>query len=337
MAGWLIVLLQIAAMFLVILLGWVVRRRAYLTAETTGALSRFVVDFTIPSLVLTQMLSTVNSASLRADWYVPLLGIVIFLLGQLIGMATTPFFARRDQRPTAIFLVATGNWIYLPLPIVSALYHADGVRVVLLYNIGATLALWTLGVWTLRGGRPDMKSLRALGTNPGLIATVAGIVLALLIPAARTLSTMDAGSAGGGSPVTLIAYVVYHAVDLVGSLTIPLSLVVTGAQLGGLNLADHRPSRTLTGVLLARLILTPAVALALIWCAALAGFTLPPVPLMVGFIIAAMPPAISCSIFTDRFGGDTSLAARAIFAGTLLSIATVPVLFYLIHTIMQMA
>ena len=67
MAGWLIVLLQIAAMFLVILLGWVVRRRAYLTAETTSALSRFLVDVTIPALILTQMLSTINSASLHTE------------------------------------------------------------------------------------------------------------------------------------------------------------------------------------------------------------------------------------------------------------------------------
>ena len=120
---------------------------------------------------------------------------------------------------------------------------------------------------------------------------------------------------------------------LIGGLTIPLSLVVTGAQLGGLDLSDHRPSATLTGVTLTRLLLAPAVTIALIWLVWRSGFAIPEEARMVAYLIAAMPVAISCSIFTDRFGGDTSLAARAIFATTLFSIVTVPAIFYIIQRI----
>ena len=50
MANWQTVLVKITAMFLVILVGWAVRRRGYLAAETTRVLSRFVVDVAFPSL-----------------------------------------------------------------------------------------------------------------------------------------------------------------------------------------------------------------------------------------------------------------------------------------------
>ena len=189
------------------------------------------------------------------------------------------------------------------------------------------LVLWSLGVWALRGGKPEMKSLRELAMNPGLIATALGILIALLIPASRTMETAVAFH----SAFTLSGGALVQALAMVGTLTIPLSLIVTGAQLGGLDLSDHQPSRSLSGVLVGRLLLTPLVLVLLVWLGAHCGLMLPHVPLMTCYIIAAMPVAVSCSIFTDRFGGDTSLAARSIFYSTLLSIVTVPVMIYLVQ------
>ncbi|HOS44261.1 MAG TPA: AEC family transporter [Armatimonadota bacterium] len=321
MADWLTVLLIIGAMFMVIVVGWEARRRALLTAETTSTLSRLVVDLTIPALVFTQMLRTVDGPALRTNWYVPLLGAGIIAVSLAVALPFASLFTPRASRPTFLFLIAVANWIYLPLPIVEALYGAEGVRAVLLMNVGAQLVLWTLGVWTLRGGKPDLESLKNLALNPGLIATAVGIALALLVP--NTASWFTSDGAKSANPVLM-------AMLMVGSLTIPLSLLVTGAQLGGLDLSDHRPSPALNGVVLLRLLLAPAVVIGLVWLAGMLGLALPTVPRMVTYLIASMPVAISCSIFTERFGGDTPLAARAIFLTTLLSIATVPAIFFLV-------
>ena len=55
-----VVLLKIAAMFLVIVVGWLARRRGFLADEVTATLSRLVVDVAFPALVFTQMLRTLN-------------------------------------------------------------------------------------------------------------------------------------------------------------------------------------------------------------------------------------------------------------------------------------
>jgi hypothetical protein len=337
---WLSVLLKILAMFLVILVGWVARRRAYLTAETTRALSRFVVDVTMPALIVTQMLRTVDASTLAADWYLPLLGGGVLILGNAVGLLAAPFFTRRGERNTFIFLAMVANWVYLPLPIVQTLYGDEGVRMLLLTNVGSQLVLWTLGVWTLRGGRPDLSSFKNLVTNPGLIATAVGILIAL-IPATRQIVLLGdwiagADAAPGFEPAyadigPLILGALYSAVKLAGDMTIPLSLIMTGAQLGELNVADHRPSMPLTGVIVTRLALAPVVAIAVGWLIGRVWTPIPEVPRMVTYIIACMPVAISCSIFTDRFGGDTSLAARGIFYSTLFSIFTVPFVLYVIQ------
>jgi len=328
MNDWQVVLLRIGAMFLVICLGWIARRRNYLAAETTGLLSQLVVDVAFPAMVLTQMLRTVDATALRENWLCPVFGGMLIVLAYVVAIPFAPLFCRRDQRPTFLFLAAIANWIFLPLPIAEGLYGAAGVRTTLFYNVGAQLVLWSFGVWVLSGGKTIGPALRQLACNGGLWATGIGIVLALAFPALRGLETLDPRQASG---VALAGGMLFQALTMIGSLTIPMSLLAIGAQLGGLGGPVHRLSRPVWGVLLTRLVVGPLATLALVWALALAGIHIPVMPRMVGFLIATMPVAISCSVMAERFGGDVGLSAQGIFYSTFFSLLTVPLWFYIIQ------
>jgi predicted permease len=320
--------MKIAAMFLVIVAGWVVRRRGYLAAATTTVLSRFVVDVAFPALVFTQMLRTVTLGELREGWFTPLLSALLILIAYVPGLLVAPLLSRGAQRRTFIFLVAIPNWVFLPLPIVDAMYGDAGVRTLFLYNVGAQLMLWTFGVWILHGGVKAREAARNILTNPGLLATVAGIIVALLYPPSSKWETLTSAT---GSPLNLVAGALAQAMAMIGSLTIPVSLLAIGAQLGDLELYAHRPSRALWGVVAARLIMGPVLTAVVGWAALRAGVRLPEIPRMIAYLTATMPVAISCSVFTERFGGDVSLGAQGIFYSTFFSLLTVPVIFFLIQ------
>ena len=328
MANWQTVLVKIAAMFLVIVVGWAARRRGYLAATTTTVLSRFVVDVALPALVFTQMLRSVTLEALREGWFTPLLSAVLILIAYVPGVLFAPLFSRGAQRTTFVFLVAIPNWIFLPLPIVDAMYGDAGVRTLFLYNVGAQLMLWTFGVWILHGGVTAREAARNIVTNPGLLATAAGIVVALLCPSSSQWETLTGAT---GTPLNLLAGALVQALAMVGSLTIPVSLLAIGAQLGDLELYVHRPSRALWGVLVARLIVGPVLTAAVGWAVLRAGVRIPEIPRMIAYLTATMPVAISCSVFTERFGGDVSLSAQGIFYSTFFSLLTVPVIFFLIQ------
>jgi malate permease and related proteins len=321
-----VVLVKIAAMFLVIIVGWLARRRGFLAAEFTATLSRLVVDVAFPALVFTQLLRTVDAGALRTEWFSPLLSVLMFFVAYSVGLMVSPLFSNPAQRNTLIFLITVPNWVFLPLPIAEALYGAAGVRTVLLFNAGGQLVLWSFGVWILHGS--IRQALQNLLTNAGLWATVLGIVVALLFPAARGLETMNATSASLGG---VVAGSLVQALALVGSLTIPLSLLMIGAQLGELTIAVHRFPRALWGVILARLIIAPLVTMALGYAAMRAGVQLPDTTRTVCYLIATMPVAISCSVMTERYGGDVSLAAEGTFYSTLFSLLTVPAMFWLVQ------
>ncbi len=315
-------------MFLVMALGWVARRRGMITDDAGRVLSRLLVDMIFPALVFTQMLRTVTPQVLRESWFVPVLGAAVIVIAKGVGQLGMPLFRHKGAVATAVFLVAMPNWVFFPLPIVDKLFGDAGVRDVLLCNVGAQLMLWTIGVWTLRGTRARQTAFKELALNHALIATVAGIVIALVLPSARTLETV---TVTGSAPGVLLAASVVQALAMLGSLTIPLSLVITGSQLGGLHFAAHYPTRDFVGVIVLRLLAAPVITVALLTSAVMLGLHIPEVTRMTVYLIAAMPVAISCSIITERFGGDTPLAARTIFYSTLFSILTVPTLYHLIR------
>jgi malate permease and related proteins len=321
-----VVFVKIAAMFLVIVVSWLARRRGLLAAEFTATLSRLVVDVAFPALVFTQLLRTVDADVLRGEWFSPLLSMLIVLVAYFVGLVVSPLFSSGPQRNTFLFLVTTPNWVFLPLPIAEELYGAAGVRTVLLCNAGAQLLLWSFGVWILHGS--IQQALRNLLTNTGLWATVLGIVMALLFPAAHGLETINAVNASLGS---VLGGALVQALAMVGSLTIPLSLLAIGAQLGELTIAVHRFPRPLWGILLTRLMIAPLATLALGFAAFKAGIQIPNTTRMVCYLIAAMPVAISCSVMTERYGGDGPLAAEGIFYSTLFSLLSVPTIFWLIQ------
>jgi predicted permease len=329
-----IVLIKIAGMFLVIMAGWLARRMGSLKDEVTQALSRLVVDVAFPALVFTQMLRTVDAKVLEKSWLLPLLPFFIVFVAYLVGLALTPLFGGRDasggiggtvQRNTVLFLIVSPNWVFLPLPIAEALYGGEGVRVVLLCNVGAQLALWSIGVWILHG--KVSEALRNLATNIGLWATAGGIAVALAFPSMRDLGNLHSASSSFGG-VAMAA--VIDAISMVGSLTIPLSLLAIGAQLGALPLSLRDLPPALWGTLIARLAVAPLATIAIGAALSRAGFHLPDVTRQVVVLIASMPIALVCSVMAQRYGGDARLAAQGVFFSTFFSLVTVPLLFLLV-------
>jgi malate permease and related proteins len=321
----LVVGLKIIAMFIVISVGYFCRRKGLLDAQTTPVLSRFVTDITLPPLIFMQMVETVDLASLRVGWVIPVLAVAGVCLGFISGWANWRLFANRSQAPVFIFASGISNWVYLPLPIVKEIYGDTGMQTLFLCNIGIQILFWTLGVAILHGGRLDTRALKHLATNPGLIATVAGIAFAV----AKGSMAGTFASLGGMEPIRSSVNVLGGAANLLGQATIPVSLVVTGAQIAAATMVRNHPWSAIGGVTLNRLLVAPLLCIGL-----LLGFNhLFPVlsssALMVLATVLLMPVSVTSTVLTEKMDQDSSLAAQTVLYTTLLSIVTVPIMFML--------
>jgi len=321
----------ITMLLLVIFTGFLLRRKKILDSHTTNRLSTLVVDIAFPALVFTSLLSSANPADLMGSWYVPLSGLLIILLGLGIGYLISPLIhpEQASQRGSAAFAIGIPNWIFIPLPLAAALFGMEGERIVLLFNLGALLAFWSVGILVLRDGSSPGVPLRRLLLNPGLLATLLGILVALAFPASRTLEQSNILEL---SPGLSAASVVVKATAFVGSITVPLSMIVTGSLLAEAGTRQAWNRRVL-GISLIRLLVFPGIILLLLQLAEWIGLRIQTEVSMILVMISAMPVAVSGSIVAEKIGGDVDLISHTVFVSTLASVITVPAFVWLMRLI----
>lgn len=308
------IVFRLAILLLVVGVGWLARRRGWLGEPATTVLSRICVDYCFPCLTFTQMLRIVGQRPLAEQGGILLLGAVLMSIALGAGGWGTRGVPAPLRR-TAWLAAAMPNWIFLPLPVATLLYGANGLATVLLVNVVAQFYLWTTSVGILRGFRAAARSGGTLLLNPGLLATLAGAAVALAWPASR--GWMDDTSIGG------------HALRLIesaGTLTIPLSMLVTGSQLGAIprGWQLNEPLRRVMG---ARLALVPFITFATLWGLS-QTMSLPPEVWRTAVLIAVMPVAVSCGVLVERFGGDRALIGQSILVTTLAALVTVPLFLW---------
>jgi predicted permease len=311
MSSALIVLETVLAVALVMALGAFLRRRGLVSEDAAASMGRVVADIAFPALCL-EGLARAEAETLRADGVIVVIGFASLALSMLVGLVLVRVLGVSERaRPTAVFAIAIGNWIFLPLPVAEALYGAAGTTVVILNNVGAQLFLWTIGIVILKRGALDATAVRAIGTSPGLWATLLGLGIALASPDVPRWAE---------APFAVVA----GAVHLVATLTIPLVCVAIGAQLaaparGGADRAG------LAAIVVGRMLLAPLVVSGSIELARRGGWlALPTDARMTEHLIAAMPVSLSAAALVQRHEGDTTLVSRAILVTTLLAIVTAP-------------
>lgn len=311
---------------LIILLGWVLARKGHFNAEITAALNRFLVDIAFPLMIFTQIISSTSLEVLQTHWPIPLLGAALYIIGVMIGLIFSRFLNDTTLRPTFIFLTATPNWIFLPLIIMETLFGEAGIRTVLLYNVGFLVMIWTLGVWILRGYHFNLKTIKETSKNPALWATLLGLFMVIYHPAQELLH-LRPEKTSFLSPMSYFGPIFFQVASMIGKMTIPLSLLVTGSILQKSSSQKKEALPVTLGVLTSRMILTPLLSLMIYKSLPLIGLSLSPVEFTTGIVIMSMPAGVNTTALSIRFKGKPSLASGAVLYGHLLVIFLLPLWF----------
>lgn len=292
---------QVLTLFLLILVGWGVRRVGIFTDEVTAGVSRFLVNVALPALVIDSMQIPFDPALAREGAELALAagayyaGVVLFaiIFPRLIR-------ARPDERAVFSFLVVFANTGFMGYPVVLAIWGEEAVFLAAIYNLLFSLIVFTVGILILTGSKEGGRSIspRVL-LSPGIVSVGVGLALFFL--------SVDLPEVIGG-PIAML-----------GGLTTPLSMIVIGALLARLD------SRTIFGnprvyvYAGVRLLLLPLTTLVL-----LRPFVTDPLVLGVCVVLAAMPGATNAAFFAEEYGVNPELASQSVFITTLFCIATIP-------------
>jgi len=293
----------ILPVYLVIASGYALRRAGIFTEEGDRSLLGVLVNLFVPCLALDVIIG--NEALERpANWiFPPLFGFLVPALGYLVCLGGARLFLN-DVKTRHTFASVAGlqNYGYIALPICLALFDRDVVGVLMAFNMGVDIAMWSLGVALLPGG--DAKSdWKKILLSPPIVSVAAAI-------------SLNAMGVGHWVPQALD-----EAWHMLGLCAVPVGLLVTGAVL-----ADHMcPGILRSGwntiglALVLRLGLLPALILAV-------GLWLPLDPALRTVLIvqSAMPSAVFPVVLAKMHGGDMPTALRIVFGTSLASLITIP-------------
>jgi predicted permease len=293
---------QVLMLLLLMLIGFIVRKCRILNDELNDGISELLINVAIPFSILVSFNIAFSSKILHNTLIVFGVSVFIHFFAAFIGLIL--FFRYHwDTRKILLFATIFDNIGFMGLPVLGSLFGKMGVFYGSIYVVTYNLFVWTLGVMIMNG-KKELNAIKAF-TNPALVAVLAGSILfffsiKLPLPIFKTL-------------------------DMVGSITTPLSMIVIGSILAELNLKELFGDFSVYYSTVARLLIVPlGMAFILKFCG------IEPYLLKISVIAGAMPAGTMTAILAKKYNGNTLLASRIVFMSTAFSLFTIPLTFFLI-------
>lgn len=286
-----------------ILLGLVMARKGWLEKEGQATLSQLITQFALPCAVFNSFQIAYSAAVLQLILRSLGLALVFFTVLYGLSIVFARVFRIADSiRSSWIGCSTFSSVLFIGIPIVDALFGELGLVILISFNTIGNLFLFGFGESIFAGKM--LVSLRKILTTPAIIAAVAGFLFFLF--------------------QFTIPEVIHTPMQAIAGFTTPLAMMINGALLSRTLSPKLFANRNTLQFCLVRLLIIPAI---LIFFFKL--FVNDPLLLQIVCLISCMPSGAVNSVFAEKYSGQGKTASEMIIVSTLLSIVTIPLMFYL--------
>lgn len=294
-----VVLEQVMVLFLIMGVGFYAKKRGIIKGEVTKRLSDLLFQVTMPLLIISSFQFDFSKDMLKKVILVLLWAFLVHFGSVILGKLLYIKYPER-RRQVLEFSTVFSNCGFMGFPVLNSIFGATAVFFGAVYLIPFNVFLWSYGAMVFSSEKKEGAVKKVL-LNPGIIAVVIGMVMFLF-------------SLKLPGPI-------YDAVDMVGSMTTPLSMLIVGALMADIKIDEILKGFYLYYVTAVRLILIPLITLL-----AMKLFNTPDDVVAIIVICAAMPIAANTAIFAEQYDGDAVLASKCIGISTLFSVITIPLI-----------
>ena len=293
-----------ALLMLTIAVGWFANRKGYINREFSSRLSKFLLDVTVPAVLLSAGMSGDISFTPAEAFRLVLTAAVIFLIVAVIAFAV-PVITRapKDEAGTYRVLATFSNTIFMGYPVVSAFFGSGAIIYPAIFAIPFNIALFCFGP-AMMGGKTEETGWKKIFNSGTVFSLLALVVILLPFEMPRLVSELCSS---------------------LGSATSPLALMIIGSNLADMPLKKIFAEPRMYLFALFRLIVEPVVCFFI-----LRIFVQDTVVLGCAVIIAGLPSASTATLLAAKYGGHEELASQGVMMTTLLSTLTIPAVMLLL-------
>lgn len=292
---------QVFILYVLVLLGFICDRTKIYT-EKAAKLTNDLLFYIVTPAVIIQSFSSVEMTSENVR------GMLMSFLGgtilHVVAIAICiPFWRKTDKNLSCIYKYAAiyGNVGYMTLPLAEAELGAEGVffcsGVLIPFNIFA----FTHGIYLMSGEKAQKTGFNPkwLILNPGVVSVLLGLPLFFFKIKLPSLISVP--------------------VNYVAGLNTPLAMIMFGTYLSKTNLKTMFLRKDTYLVALLKLIVLPAIILAVFKFLGIKG------ALLTALIISASSPSANNTVmFAAKYGKDSAAASQTVAVVSFLSIITMP-------------
>ncbi len=301
---------QILMLFTLILLGYIANKKGIITKALNKELSNVILYITLPALVIKSMQYSFSKDILAKSAKIIFISACMYIFTIFLSYIVVSASKIEGKTKDIIqFLLVFPNVGFMGYPVIYSLYGDSGVFYTALFNMPFEITVWTFGVYLMcrNSDQEEGFHIKKVFLNPGIPALITGYSLFLF-------------SIKLPKPM-------YDTLNLLGSATTPMSMIVVGSILAGSNMKEAFKRKELLAVSFFRLLFISFI----MYFVLKNGFAVKEFVLGVPVIIAAMPSAANAAIFATRFDNDHILASQGIFITTLFSILSIPIMVGLLR------
>ncbi len=287
--------------FLVIIIGYILKRTKLMSQNFIDNASKLVFLLFLPSLIFRQI-SAVEFDKLAGIHKTALIGIIAVTAHFLILSVIVKFFIKdRPSRGAFIQGCFRSNYALIGVPLATNLFGREGaakcaVMLAVILPFFIVYSVITLSLNAESSEKSDFKNiLFKIVKNPYIIAVFSGLLFSL-----ASIHVPD---------------VIGKTLDYMADIATPLALLTIGAFLSTANIKDN--FRIALSASLIKTVLVPLLSLPPALFLGLRG-----ADLGVLFILFASPAAVSSFIMAKGMKSNASLAANIVIISTALSCFT---------------
>lgn len=294
---------QMLVMLIMLLVGVVCAKTGVIDADGNKKITSFTLAVPQSCMILASAINIefeINAAKIAVVFFS---GFVMY--GVLVALGALVWLGLGRKNPLRelfAFMTVFGNVGFMGLPVVQALFGGEAVVYAALFNVPFNLLAYSVGAAMLRGelrggGGFDWKVL----ITPPMVSTYVAIVLLFVhihIP----------------TPIE-------SAVDYMGNMIVPLSMIIIGASLGDMPLKKALGDWRCYVFSAFRLLVVPAAVFF-----GMGLFVRDELVLGTMTVQAAMPVAAISAMLALQYGRNAEFASKTVFISTLLSTLTIPLI-----------
>ncbi len=310
------IFLKLCSVFLMLFLGFMARKRQLVDAASTRHLAALVTNLIYPALIYSAIVRGFTLSQLWDNRLLPIGAFIIMGVGFAVGQVCLRLFRFEDATREGAFLFqcTINNYSFLPMPLALVFGGERAVALLVFSTIGSELAVWTLGIYALKGRKLAIGELRHLLSMPMLAISAALLTLA----AEQLLGTLGHNPFKDVAQLRDISTSLLDGLALFGKGTIPIAMVMTGSRAAGLR-PHHLLGRDTLLVAGLRLVLLPFLAGVLF-----IKLPMDPAVRQVLLLVATMPSAIASVMLSELYKADADFAASTVVVTHILCLLTIP-------------